>query len=139
MKSSFIILFLLFFVPSLSFGQEDNKPITAESKPYKKEAFAVVDQQPEFHGGEEGLKKFYRETSKHLIAEEGAEGKTVYYQIVIDEKGKVDEFKILRGQSEELNLATEKLIKKMPKWKPGIKGEQPVRVVKNLSIKYAIE
>lgn len=97
----------------------------------------IVDQQPEFPGGEEALKEFYREQSNQKIAEEGTEGKTVYYQIVIDEKGRIDEFKILRGQSEALDLATEKLIKKMPKWKPGLKEGHPVRVVRNLSITYA--
>jgi len=136
MRSNLKVLITLFVIPTLSFGQEENNiPITPDSKPFKNEVYFVVDQQPEFPGGEEALKKFYREKSKYSIAE-GENGQTIYYQIVINEKGKVKEYQIIRGQSEELKSATEKLIKKMPKWKPGIKDKKPVRVVKLLSITY---
>ncbi len=132
-----LIYILLSFASYSLVAQDDIIPITTKSNPFKGEVFTVVEEMPEFTGGESGLQKFYHENSKHPVVEKNRKAKVVYYQIVVDEEGNVTNFKILRGQSDGLNKLTEELISKMPKWKPGKQNSRAVKVLKNLSIRYA--
>lgn len=105
---------------------------------YSDEVFAVVDEMPEFPGGDSGLLAFFQQNSKHPIVGKDENSKVVYCQIIIDEEGKATLFKILISPSENLSKITEELIKLMPNWKPGKKNEEPVKVAKNISIRYGV-
>lgn len=120
-----------------SFCQEDIKPIIKDSKPYSEEVYQVVDKEPRFKGGEKGLIKYYQENSSVSVVDKNQDALSIYYQIVIDEYGKPTNFKILRGQSELLNNEVEKLVQKMPKWKPGKLKGKPVKVVRSLEVRFS--
>ena|SRR5690554_3155320 len=132
-------LLICAFVSFLSVGlmaQNEIVPITTESKPLV-DVFTIVEEMPEFPEGEEGLRKFYVKNSTHPVVQKDRKALVVYYQVIIDEDGNATNFKILRGQSDRLNNLTEEIVSKMPKWKPGKQNGEFVRVVKNLSIRYA--
>jgi TonB-like protein len=140
MRRLFITLYF-FIISFCSFSQvieEDYLPITPSPHESKDNIYIIVDEQPEFVGGEEALQKFYHEKSPHPVVGEKEEALVVYYQIVIDENGDVIHFKILHSKSEKLNEITQKIVSKMPKWKPGVNKGIPVKVAKNLAVRYAI-
>ena len=129
-------IILLVFLPFIGLSQ--NEPVNEKSEPFNAEkVYTMVDEMPQFPEGEMGLIKFYQESSDHPVVGKNEDAAVVYYQIVIDEKGSPTEFKILRGQSDRLNEITENIINKMPQWTPGKQNGQPVKVVKNLSIRFA--
>lgn len=134
MKHTIQILILLFF-PVITIAQND--PITNNSRLFGIEnVYSKVELMPEFENGETGLIEFYKKYSKFPITNNRSEADVVYYQIVIDEKGKVIKFKILKGQTDRLNQHTKDLISKMPKWKAGMQDGEYVKVSKILEIKY---
>ena len=125
-----------------SFGQieDDISPITLSnvSSRQLETIYITVDETPMFPYGEVGLLRFYQENSKYKITGNEDDCMIVYYQVVIDEVGKATRFKILKGQSPDLDDMTRNIVNLMPNWKPGIYKGKPVKVVKNLSIKYYV-
>jgi protein TonB len=51
----------------------------------------------------------------------------IYISFVVNLDGSIEFVKILRGISPELDQAAIKVVKSMPKWKPGESGGYPVR------------
>ena len=135
-KAYFIILsslLLLLVSSSTIFAQNNENDSTA--------IMDFVDDAPEFPGGESMLNKFI---SKNIIYPQIAidnnyQG-TVYVQFIILTDGSVDysSVKILRGQYEILNKEAIRVVKLMPKWKPGTQNGKPVRVLFNLPIKFRL-
>lgn len=137
MKTKSYSLFLLFFLllcsSSSVFAQNNENDSTA--------IMEFVDEAPEFPGGESMLNQFI---SKNIIYPQLAidnnyQG-TVYVQFIILTDGSVDysSVKILRGQYEILNKEAIRVVKLMPKWKPGTQNGKPVRVLFNLPIKFRL-
>ena len=132
---SLILLFILLLLCSSStiFAQNNENDSTA--------IMEFVDDAPEFPGGESMLNKFI---SKNIIYPQLAidnnyEGK-VYVQFIILTDGSVDHssVKILRGQYEILNKEALRVVKLMPKWKPGTQSGKPVRVLFTLPINFRL-
>lgn len=101
----------------------------------KADVFDVVEEQPEFPGGTEALYKFIGKNFKYPEASRAAnsQGK-VYVSFVIDKKGKITDVKIVRGVDEWLDAEAIRVVKKMPKWKPGKQRGKKVKVRYNLPI-----
>lgn len=100
--------------------------------------FYVVDEEPKFVGGENKLFEFisnikYPERAKEL----GIQG-IVYVSFVISETGEVQDARVLRGISPDLDSAALATVKKMPKWIPGKQNGKNVKVQFNLPIKFDI-
>lgn len=53
---------------------------------------------------------------------------TVYVSFVVNKDGSIQDVKILRGLSNELNKAAIAVVKSMPNWTPGESNGKPVRV-----------
>ncbi len=94
------------------------------------EVFMMVEDMPEFPGGELELRKYIAE---HVQYPEDAkaqkqEGK-VYIKFVIDKEGNVRDAEIVNGtRFESLNNEALRVIKSMPQWKPGKQSGQNVNV-----------
>ncbi len=88
-----------------------------------------VDVMPEYPGGTTALFDFISKSVKYPEAakEKGIEGK-VYVQFVIEKDGSLSSFTVLRGVSDELDAEAIRVLKMMPKWKPGMNDGKPVRV-----------
>lgn len=102
------------------------------------EPFIVVEIPPQFVGGVNAMSAYissninYPSTAKNY----GVEGK-VYVGFAIDEKGKVIQPYIVKGEHPILNKEAIRLIKSMPDWNPGTQNGVPVivRYVMPLSFK----
>lgn len=97
--------------------------------------YFVAEIMPEFPGGERALLNYLaRNVNYPLIAQEnGIEGK-VYISFIIDEQGNIYEVNLLRGVDLSLDNEALRVVKGMPKWKPGKQGGKPVKVRYNVPI-----
>lgn len=109
--------------------QQDDTPI-----------FTVVEDMPKFPGGKEAMYKYFGEniTYPAEARKEGIQG-TVYITFVIEVDGRVSKPRLLRGVHEDLDKEAMRVIKEMPKWKPGKQKGKAVRVQYNLPIKFTLD
>lgn len=99
---------------------------TKESEPA---IFTVVEQMPEFPGGEKALFEFLGKHTRYPASAEnlGIQG-TVYTSFVIDANGKISHIEVQRGISKDCDKEAIRVIESMPDWKPGKQGGRPVAV-----------
>ncbi len=109
--------------------EEDDEPIS----------FYVVEQRPEFPGGEAALFKYLEEHTKYPepAKENGVTG-TVYVQFIIDKDGKVTDVKVVRGVDPYLDKEAVRVVKSMPRWKPASQRGKPVRVIFQVPIRFEL-
>lgn len=93
------------------------------------EVFEVVEKMPEFPGGKEALKDWVK---GHIYynpeaLKRGIQGRVIA-TFVINEQGKVVEPTIIQSVHPLLDREVVRIIKRMPKWKPGEEKGVPVRV-----------
>ena len=102
--------------------------------------FLVVEQMPEFPGGDLALRKFLANSVKYpVIAQEnGIQGK-VFINFVVDKNGGISNVKVFRGVDPSLDKEAVRVVKAMPKWIPGKQGGQPVRVSYTVPINFVLQ
>ena len=97
---------------------------------YEKDVFQIVEEMPDFPGGELALRKFIAENIKY--PEEAKIGKIEgksYVQFVIDRDGYVKDVEIAgSSKSEILDNEAIRVVKSLPQWKPGMQRGQNVNV-----------
>ncbi len=91
--------------------------------------YDVVEQQPEFPGGQAGMMKFLAETIKYPAeaAKKGIEGRVIV-QFVVGSDGTVGNVNIMRGVDPLLDKEAVRVVGTMPKWTPGKQDGKPVAV-----------
>ena len=99
----------------------------------------VVDVMPEYPGGINAMFDFIQKNVKYpeSAKDKGIEGK-VYVQFVVEKDGNISDINILRGVSKDIDDEAVRVIKSMPKWKPGIQNGKPVRVQYTLPFKFQL-
>ena len=104
------------------------------------DVFTIVEEMPEYPGGEPARIKFLQDNVNYppLAQKRGIQG-TVYITFVIDEKGNVINAKVLRGVGGGLDEEALRVVKKMPKWKPGKQSGKKVKVQFNMPIRFTLE
>ena len=103
--------------------------------------FEMVEQMPEFPGG--GMSAALEYIQKNMqypesAKENGTQGR-VTVQFVIDKAGNVTEPKVLRSVDKELDAEAIRLVKSMPKWKPGMQKGQAVAVKFTMPVLFRLE
>jgi protein TonB len=96
----------------------------------EEEIFVVVESMPEFPGGQQEMMKYIAENIKYpVIAQENGIQGRVICQFVIEKNGSVTDIQVVRSSGDaSLDKEAERVIKTMPKWKPGKQRGKPVRV-----------
>lgn len=99
------------------------------------DVFVQVDEGPEFPGGAEAMQKFIEDNLRYpqLAAANGISGK-VYVTFVVDTDGTVQNPRLLRDIGGGCGAEAIRVVKTMPKWKPGKQNGKPVRVQYNLPV-----
>ncbi len=102
--------------------------------------FMVVEQMPEFPGGEEALYKYLAGniTYPQMAKESGIQGR-VYVTFIVEQDGSISDVRVLRGIGGGCDEESIRVVKAMPKWKPGKQRGKPVRVQYNLPVKFSLE
>ncbi|MBC8045768.1 MAG: energy transducer TonB [Fimbriimonadaceae bacterium] len=105
----------------------------------EKKQFQIVEQMPEFPGGEKALYEFLGKNVKYPkeAIKNGIECK-VYIQFIVEKDGSISNAKIKRGVNELLDNEALRAINAMPKWKPGMQKGKTVRVTYTLPVQFKL-
>jgi protein TonB len=103
------------------------------------EIFTVVEELPEFPGGDEARRMFLKENLEYprIARETGLEGK-VHVGFVVEPDGRLTNFTILRGRAPSLDEEALRVAKLMPKWKAGKQRGKTVRVRYQMPITFTL-
>jgi protein TonB len=103
------------------------------------EFFMVVENMPEFPGGDLGLMKYIQRNVKYpAIAKEYNITGKVYVSFIVDKKGFVTNVKIVRGVDKNLDAEAMRVVKSLPKYKPGKQRGKSVRVMFTIPINFTL-
>jgi protein TonB len=119
----------------------DAVPVIEEEEEEKDEQiFVVVEDMPEFPGGELALRKWIASHIEYpvIAAENGIQGK-VYVTFVVDKDGSVSNARITRGVDPSLDQEALRVVNSLPKWKPGMQRGKPVRVSYTVPINFQLQ
>lgn len=104
--------------------------------------FTIVEENPEFPGGERALFDYLGKNTKFpAIAKDAGIQGIVYVQFVVMEDGSIndDMITILRGVHPALDAEAIRVVKNMPDWKPGRQRGKAVRVYYKLPFRFIIK
>ena len=135
---------------SIEINTEDNKdvevviaaPVEAPVEEEEEEVvFVVVETMPEFPGGQQALFKYLSENVKYpVIAQENGIQGRVICQFVVNKDGSIVDVEVVRsGGDASLDKEAVRVIKSMPKWKPGKQRGKAVRVKYTVPVNFRLQ
>ena len=103
--------------------------------------FVIVESMPEFPGGQQALFKYLSENVKYpVIAQENGIQGRVICQFVVNKDGSIVDVEVVRsGGDPSLDKEAIRVIKSMPKWKPGKQRGKPVRVKYTVPVNFKLQ
>ncbi|MDD2622208.1 MAG: energy transducer TonB [Bacteroidales bacterium] len=106
----------------------------------EEEIFVVVEESPEFPGGEESRLKFLTDNIQYprIARDAGVEGRVIV-GFVVEPDGRITNVKIIRGKVQSLDEEALRVTKMMPRWKPGKQRGKPVRVQFTMPITFLLQ
>jgi len=108
-------------------------------QPDKEGIYNVIDQMPEFPGGEKALLDYIARNLKYPIETQrkGIQGKIIV-RFVVNKSGKVENAKVIRGLEENADAEGLRVINSLPDWIPGSQKGKKVSVYYVLPISYKL-
>ena len=99
-----------------------------------------ADEMPEYVGGMDAMYSFLRKelTYPEVARINNTQG-TVLLEFVIERDGSISNVRPLVSLSPECDAEAIRVVKKMPKWKPGKDKDKPVRCYFNLPIRFTLQ
>lgn len=114
------------------------KPVQKEEA--TDEIFVVVENQPEFPGGNAAMMKFLSDNIKYpVIAQENGLQGRVITNFVVERDGSITDVQVVRGVDPSLDREAIRVIQSMPRWKPGQQRGQAVRVRFTLPVVFRLQ
>ena len=112
----------------------------AEAAAMEQQVFQVVEDMPEFPGGDLELRKFIAENVRYpQDAKDNNKQGTVYVKFIVDKTGKVTEPTIVKGSGcESLDEEAIRVVNTIPDFTPGRQRGQNVAVSLAMPIKFAL-
>jgi len=114
--------------------------VAKEEEEETAEVFFIVEDMPEFPGGEMALRTYIANAIKYpVIAQEnGIQGK-VYVTFVVGKDGSVSNATIARGVDPSIDKEALRVVNALPKWKPGKQRGKPVNVSYTVPINFVLQ
>jgi len=102
--------------------------------------FTYVEEQPTFPGGEASMYEYLQKNIKYppLARENGITGR-VYMTFVVGPNGEIRDVKVMRGIGAGCDEEAIRVVKSMPKWKPGKQNGRSVNVQFNMPINFTLK
>lgn len=117
------------------------KPVATETtKVDGKDVFVIVEQMPEFPGGEAELKKYVAMNVRYPAeaSKAGVQGK-VFVTFVVGDDGKVTNAKVVRGVHPLLDQEAIRVVSELPQWAPGMQRGKAVAVAYTIPIEFKLQ
>ena len=117
-----------------------DNPAKASMKPDKDGVYQIVEEMPQYPGGENALMDY---VSKNVVypkeaQEKGISGR-VFVSFIVEKDGSVSNVKVLRGIGGGCDEEAVRVISGLPKWKPGKQDGKPVRVSYQMPINFKLQ
>ena len=116
-------------------------PVEVEEEPVEEEQiFQVVEEMPEFPGGMAECLKFLAKNIKYptIALENGVQGRVIV-QFVVNSDGTIVDPVVMRSVDPYLDKEALRVIKMMPKWKPGKQRGKAVRVKYTVPVTFKLQ
>ena len=99
---------------------------------------SALDQMPEFPGGMEALNTYLRNNIRYPqeAQKAGIQGRVII-QFIVSKDGSITDAEVAHSVDPQLDAEALRLIKNMPRWKPGMRKGQAIRVKQTLPIRFA--
>ncbi len=108
--------------------------------PAEEQVFFVVEEMPEYPGGEVALRQFIAQHVEYppIAQEKGIQGK-VYVTFVVSADGSVKNAKVVRGVDPVLDQEAMRVVNTMPRWTPGKQRGENVSVSYTVPISFVLQ
>ena len=115
-------------------------PEVVEEEVSETEIFQIVEEMPSFPGGEGKLMEYVAKNIKYpqIARETGIQGR-VFVGFVVEPDGSISNVKLLRGIGGGCDEEAMRVIKSLPKWKPGKQRGKPVRVSYQIPVFFKLQ
>ena len=116
-------------------------PVDVEEEPVEEEQiFQVVEEMPEFPGGMAECLKFLAKNIKYptIAQENGVQGRVIV-QFVVNSDGTIVDPVVMRSVDPYLDKEALRVIRMMPKWKPGKQRGKAVRVKYTVPVTFKLQ
>ena len=109
-------------------------------KDQKEEPFNVVEDMPAFPGGMEAMIQFLSSNIQYPAdAQKQKVDGRVLVNFVVEKDGSITEVKVIKPAFPSLDAEAIRVVKAMPKWKPGYQKGRAVRVLFTLPINFSLK
>jgi protein TonB len=111
-----------------------------EEEPEEQTIFEVVENMPDFPGGQAALMQYLAKNIKYptIAQENGTQGRVIV-QFVVNRDGSIVDAKVVRSVDPYLDKEALRVINTMPKWKPGMQRGKPVRVKFTVPVMFRLQ
>ena len=115
-------------------------PEIEEEEVVEQEIFQIVEEMPSFPGGDVKLMEYIAKNIKYpqIARESGIQGR-VFIGFVVEPDGSISNVKLLRGIGGGCDEEAMRVIKSLPKWKPGKQRGKAVRVSYQIPVMFKLQ
>ena len=102
--------------------------------------FDVVEEMPSFPGGHGALMQYLASNIKYPVVaqENGVQGRVIV-SFVVERDGSISDVKVARSVDPSLDREAQRVVKSMPKWKPGKQNGSAVRVKYTVPVVFRLQ
>lgn len=118
------------------------KEVIADEKPKEEETkvFDVVEQMPQFPGGDQALFEYLSKHIKYpVIAEENGVQGRVIVTFVVERDGSITDVKVVKSVDPSLDKEAQRVVRSMPRWIPGKQNGSAVRVKYTVPVTFKLQ
>ncbi len=137
-KTVLILVFAFSAMTGNAFSQLLDTSRKKENK--KTEPYLIVKKTPDYPGGAEALNNYLKKHIKYPLnaKKKGIQG-TVLVKFIVNKDGSVSDVKVVQGIGGGCDQEAVRVVKLMPKWKPGTQNKIPVSCYFTLPIKFTLK
>ena len=102
--------------------------------------FDVVEEMPSFPGGQGALMQYLASNIKYPVVaqENGVQGRVIV-SFVVERDGSISDVKVARSVDPSLDREAQRVVKSMPRWKPGKQNGSAVRVKYTVPVVFRLQ
>lgn len=116
------------------------KEVIAQEAAVEEKVFDVVEQMPQFPGGDAALFEYLTNHIKYpTIAEENGVQGRVIVTFVVERDGSITDVKVVKSVDPSLDKEASRVVQGMPKWIPGKQNGAPVRVKYTVPVTFRLQ
>ena len=102
--------------------------------------FDVVEEMPSFPGGNAALMSYLNSNTKYPVVaqENGVQGRVII-SFVVERDGSISDVRVARSVDPSLDREAQRVVKSMPRWKPGKQNGSAVRVKYTVPVVFRLQ